>query len=35
MLGTILRVIRYLFDLRSEMHQAEALRRLTQRRKAK
>ena len=35
MLGTILRVIRYLFDLRAEMRQAEALRRLTQKRKAK
>ena len=28
MLGTILRVIRYLFDLRSEMRQADALKRL-------
>ena len=28
MLGTIFRVIRYLFDLRAEMHQAERLRRL-------
>ena len=28
MLGTIFRVIRYLFDLRGEMHQAERLRRL-------
>ncbi|HEY1250073.1 MAG TPA: glycosyltransferase family 2 protein [Thermoanaerobaculia bacterium] len=30
MLGTILRVIRYLFELRSEMHRAEAMRRLTE-----
>jgi hypothetical protein len=28
MLGTILRVIRYLFDLRREVKNAEALRRL-------
>jgi glycosyltransferase involved in cell wall biosynthesis len=34
MLGTIVRVIRYLFDLRSEMHQAERLRRLVTKRRA-
>jgi glycosyltransferase involved in cell wall biosynthesis len=33
MLGTIARVIRYLFDLRAEIHQAEALRRLVSKKK--
>jgi hypothetical protein len=28
MLGTIARVIRYLFDLRREMHRAEAMKRV-------
>src|SRR5262249_62076963 len=34
MLGTIWRVIRYLFALRAEMHQAERLRRLVEGRRA-
>ncbi len=33
MAGTIARVIRYLFDLRSEMRRAESMRRLVQRKK--
>jgi glycosyltransferase involved in cell wall biosynthesis len=34
MAGTIARVIRYLFDLRSEMRQAESMRRIVQKKKA-
>ena len=35
MAGTIARVVRYLFDLRSEMRQADSLKRLVQRQKAR
>jgi glycosyltransferase involved in cell wall biosynthesis len=35
MAGTIARVVRYLFDLRSEMRQADSLKRLVQRHKAR
>jgi len=35
MAGTIVRVVRYLFDLRSEMRRADSLKRLVQRQKAR